>query len=140
MPNYMFVHPVLGVTAVGLMLAAFAMKAGEHRYWTLHYITGIAAGVAGITAFSAAIVTVVMRWMQTGGHPNLPLVANVHLVLAILGLIALTAQVGLGLAVHYVLGGPPRFLRYHRRNARVVVVLAICIMILGLATLSTLMV
>ena len=46
----------------------------------------------------------------------------------------------LGLAVHYVLGGPPGFLRYHRRNARLLVVLAIGILLLGLATLGALMV
>jgi len=140
MPNYMFVHPVLGLAAVCLILAAFAMKAGEHKFWTLHYITGLLAGVTGITAFSVAILVVARRFVDTGGHPNLPLVANVHLVLACLGLLALTAQVALGLAVHYVLGGPPRFLRYHRRNARLLVVLAVAILLLGLATLSTLMV
>ena len=140
MPNYMFVHPVLGLAAVGLILAAFAMKAGEHRFWTLHYITGLLAGAAGITAFSAAIVVVARRYAETGGHPNLPLVTNVHLVLACLGLLALSAQVALGLAVHYVLGGPPRFLRFHRRNARLLVVLALGILLLGLATLGTLMV
>ena len=140
MPNYMFVHPVLGLTAVGLILTAFTMKAGQHRFWTLHYITGLLAGGVGMAAFSAAIVAVVRRWLETGGHPNLPLVANVLLVLATLGLLALAAQVTLGLAVGYVLGGPPRFLRYHRRNGRLLVVLAIGILILGLATLSTLMV
>ena len=61
-------------------------------------------------------------------------------VLALLGLLALVVQVTLGLAVHYVLGGPPRFLRYHRRNARLLVVLAIGISILGLAALIGLMV
>jgi hypothetical protein len=70
--------------------------------------------------------------------PNLPLVANVHLVLATLGLLALSVQVALGLAVHYVMGGPPRYLRYHRRNGRVLVVLAVGILLLGLATVSAL--
>ena len=140
MPNYMFVHPVLGLTAVGLILTAFAMKAGEHKFWTLHYLTGLSAGAAGLTAFSVAIVVVLRRTVETGGHASLPLVANVHLVLACLGLLALTVQVALGLAVHYVLGGPPRYLRFHRRNARLLVVLAISILLLGLATLSTLMV
>jgi len=140
MPNYMFAHPLLGLAAVGLILAAFSMKAGQHRYWTLHYVTGLLAGGAGITAFSAAILVVLRRIADTGGHPNLPLVANAHLVLAVLGLVALTVQVGLGLAVHYVLGGPPRFLRFHRRNARLLVVLSLGILLLGLATLSALMV
>ena len=136
----MFAHPVLGLAAVTLILAAFAMKAGQHKFWTLHYATGLLAGAVGVTAFSAAIMVVARRYAETGGHPNLPLVASAHLVLATLGLLALTVQVGLGLAVHYVLGGPPRFLRYHRRNARLLVVLAIGILLLGLATLSALMV
>ena len=140
MPNYMFAHPVLGLAAVGLILAAFAMKAGQHKFWTLHYVTGLLAGGVGISAFSVALVVVARRYAETGGHPNLPLVTNVHLVLASLGLLALTAQVALGLAVHYVLGGPPRFLRFHRRNARLLVVLALGILLLGLATLTTLMV
>jgi hypothetical protein len=138
MPNYMFVHPVLGLAAVGLILAAFAMKAGQHRFWTLHYITGGLAGVVGVSAFSVAILAVIRRYMETGGHPNLPLVASAHLALASVGLVALSTQVALGLAVHYVLGGPPRFLRFHRRNARLLVVLAIGILLLGLATLGTL--
>jgi len=136
----MFAHPALGLAAVTLILAAFAMKAGQHRFWTLHYLTGLLAGGVGVTAFSAAIWVVARRYAETGGHPNLPLVANAHLVLATLGLVTLIVQVGPGLAVHYVLGGPPRFLRYHRRNARLLVVLAIGILLLGLATLSELMV
>jgi hypothetical protein len=64
----------------------------------------------------------------------------VHLGLATLGLLALAIQAALGLAVHYVLGGPPRYLRYHRRNARILVILAIAIFLLGLATLGSLMV
>ena len=136
----MFAHPLLGLAAVGLILAAFSMKAGQHKYWTLHYLTGLLAGGVGVIAFSAAIAVILRRYADTGGHPSLPLVANAHLVLATLGLTALVLQVGLGLAVHFVLGGPPRFLRYHRRNARVLVVLTIGILILGLATLSALMV
>jgi len=136
----MFAHPALGLAAVTLILAAFAMKAGQHRFWTLHYFTGLLAGGVGITAFSAAIWVVARRYAETGGHPNLPLMANAHLVLATLGLVTLIVQMSLGLALHYVLGGPPRFLRYHRRNARLLVVLAIGILLLGLATLSALMV
>ena len=138
MPSYMFAHPVLGLAAVALILAAFAMKTGQRRFWTVHYLTGLLAGVVGLTAFSVAILVVARRYADTGGHPHLPLVANVHLVLAVLGLLVLVVQVALGLAVHYVLGGPPRFLRYHRRNARLLVVLAIGLLLLGLATLSTL--
>jgi hypothetical protein len=140
MPGYMFAHPVLGLAAVTLILAAFAMKAGQTKYWTLHYATGLAAGATGITAFSVAILAVARRYVDTGGHPNLAPVASAHLVLASLGLIVLTVQVALGLAVHYVLGGAPRFLRFHRRNARLLVFVAIGILLLGLATLSTLMV
>ena len=140
MPGYMFVHPLLGMAAVGLILTAFSLKAGEHKFWTLHYATGLLAGAAGVTAFSVAIIMVLRLSADTGGHPGLPFVANVHLVLAALGLAALLLQVGLGLAVHYVLGGPPRFLRYHRLNARVLVVLSIGILLLGLATLSAIMV
>jgi hypothetical protein len=136
----MFAHPLLGMAAVGLILAAFTLKAGEHKFWTLHYITGLLAGGVAIAAFSVAIAAVVRRRFDSRGHLNLPLVANVHLVLATLGLLALNVQVALGPAVHYVLGGPPRYFRYHRRNARVLVVLAIGILLLGLATLSALMV
>jgi hypothetical protein len=128
------------MAAVGLILTAFSMKAGEHKFWRLHYITGLLAGGVGIAAFSAAIAAVVRRWFDSAGHPNLPLVANVHLVLATLGLLALSVQVALGLAVQHVMGGPPRYLRYHRRNGRVLVVLAVGILLLGLATVSALMV
>src|SRR5437763_4856973 len=134
----MFAHPVLGLATVTLILAAFTMNAGQHRFWTLHYLTGLLAGGVGLTAFSVAILAVARRYADTGGHPNLPLVANIHLVLASLGLLALTVQVGLGLAVHYALGGPPRYLRFHRRDGRVLVVLAIAILLLGLAALIAL--
>ena len=136
----MFAHPLLGLAAVGLILTAFSLKAGQRKFWTLHYLTGLLAGAAGITAFSVAIAAVMQRMADNGGHAKLPPVAGLHLVLATLGLLALIVQVGLGLAVHYVLGGPPRFLRFHRRNARVLVILAIGILILGLATLASLMV
>src|SRR5258708_20414285 len=76
MPNYMFAHPVLGLATVTLILAAFTMKAGQHKFWTLHYLTGLLAGGVGITAFSAALLIVARRYAETGGHPHLPPVAN----------------------------------------------------------------
>lgn len=140
MPNYMFAHPVLGITAVSLILAAFAMKAGRHKFWTLHYATGLLAGAAGIVAFSVAIWAVLRRWVESGGQTRLPYSAGLHLTAASLGLLALIAQVTLGLLVHYTLGGAPKFLRFHRRNARVLVFPAVVIALLGAATLGLLMV
>ena len=136
----MFVHPALGLTAIGLILGAFAMKAGQRKFWRLHYVTGLTAGAAGIAAFSVAIWAVLRRWFESGGQTRLPFIASVHLAAASLGLLALITQVTLGLLVHNVLGGPPKFLRFHRRNARLLVILAIAISVLGLATLGMLMV
>jgi hypothetical protein len=60
-------------------------------------------------------------------------------VLATLVVLALAAQVTLGLAVRYILGGPPRYLRYHRATGRVLAVLASAAFLLGLATLGMMM-
>ncbi|MEP7357736.1 MAG: hypothetical protein ABI847_10885 [Anaerolineales bacterium] len=139
MPSYMLLHPALGLTTVSLIFAAFAMKAGRHKFWTLHYATGLLAGGAGLAAFSAAVWAVMRRWSENGGQSALPLIAGVHLTAASLVLLALVVQVGLGLAVHYVLGGAPKFLRYHRFNSRVLVALAVVVLFLGVATLGTLM-
>jgi hypothetical protein len=138
MPNYMFLHPLLGMLAVGLILGAYRLKAGRPRGWRLHYATGLLAAVTALAAFGVALWAVARRAAETGAM-NLPPAAGLHLVLASLVVLALAAQMALGLAVRYVLGGPPRFLRYHRANGRVLAGLAIVTFLLGLMTLGTLM-
>src|SRR5258708_31209074 len=108
MPNYMFAHPVLGLATVTLILAAFTMKAGQHKFWTLHYLTGLLAGGVGITAFSAALLIVARRYAETGGHPNLPPAAHVPPGVAALGFLAPAVQGGVGVGGPTRLSRPPR--------------------------------
>jgi hypothetical protein len=136
----MFLHPSLGLAALALILAAFALKAGRRKFWTLHYGTGLAAGVAALGALGVALWAAGRRILETGGNPGLPRITTLHLTVATLGVAILLVQIGLGLAVRYALGGPPRFLRFHRRNARLLVGFAIAILVLGLGTLAGIMI
>ncbi len=140
MPSYMYVHPVLGLLAVTLILTAFALKAGRRKAWTLHYATGLSAGAAGLAALGVALWAVGARMAQTGGNPGLPRITTLHFMVAGVGVLVLMAQVGLGLAVRYMVGGPPRFLRHHRRNGWLLAGLAVAILLLGLATLAGIMI
>lgn len=133
MPSYMWFHPALGALTIALIFTAFALNAGRHKAGTLHSVVGGLAGLSGLAAFAVA-------WWAVGRWGlQLPWPGNLHFLLAALTLGLLLAQVALGLAVHFVLGGPPRFLRFHRRLARVLVVVAAVTLLLGLATASRLM-
>jgi len=137
MPSYMMIHPFVGLMAVGLIVAAFIMKVGRRKFWGLHYWTGGAAFLVAGTALTIAILAIMRRTVETDGHMGLPPVVLVHLLLAIFGLLSLLMQVGLGLAMRYVLGGPPRFYRFHKLNSRILILIAAAILGFGLLTLGT---
>lgn len=136
MPPYMAIHPVFGLLAVSLILTAFIMKAGPHKYWELHYWTGTAAFVAGWLALSIALLAIMRRMAETQGGMGLPTVLLVHFMLAVLGLLVLLIQFGLGLAMRFVVGGPPRFYKYHKFNGRLLASLSVLILIFGVLTLG----
>jgi hypothetical protein len=135
MPAYLLLHPAAGILAVGLILLAYWMKVGRPRFWRLHYWTGASAGLAGAAALGLAIWTVVRRSLDSAGTPGMPAIALAHLGLAALGIMLLALQVGLGLAMRLVIGGPPRFYRYHRLNARLLAGTAAVVLVFGAATL-----
>jgi hypothetical protein len=132
----MVIHPVFGLLAVTLILSAFVMKVGPRKFWDLHYWTGTAAFVAGWVALGIAILAIMRRMDETQGDMGLPLVLLFHLFVAILGLLVLLIQFGLGLAMRFVIGGPPRFYKYHKLNARILAGTAVVILILGVLTLG----
>jgi hypothetical protein len=139
MPRYMFIHPILGLLAVTLILSAFALKAGRRKFRTVHYAAGLAAALAAGAALVVALWAVGRLALEAGGLPVLPRLTTLHLSVALLGVALLVVQVGLGLAVRYVRGGPPRLLRFHRRNGRLLALLAVAILLLGLGTLAGMM-
>jgi len=135
MPSYMAIHPVVGALAVALILTAFIMKAGPHKFWELHYWTGTAAFVAGWLALGLALLAIMRRMAETQGEMGLPWVLLVHFLLAILGLLVLVIQFGLGIAMRVVIGGPPKFLRFHKANAYLLAGLAVLILVFGILSL-----
>jgi hypothetical protein len=136
MPPYMVIHPVFGILAVALILTAFFMKVGPHKFWELHYWTGTAAFGFGWLALGLAILAIMRRMAETQGAMGLPLVLLIHFMLATLGLLVLIIQFGLGLAMRFVIGGPPRFYKYHKLNARILAGMAALIFIFGLLSLG----
>ena len=135
MPNYMLIHPVFGILAITLILGAFSMKVGRHKFWELHYWTGGAAFVAGWVALTVALLAIMRRMAENSGQTGLPVVVLIHFLLALLGLLLLAIQAGLGLAMRVVIGGPPKFYRYHKLNSRLLAGTALAILIFGAATL-----
>ena len=55
MPAYMYIHPFFGALVVALILGAFAMKVGRRKFRKLHYVTGLAAFAAALTAIGIAV-------------------------------------------------------------------------------------
>jgi hypothetical protein len=134
--SFVDLHPAFGILAIALMLIAYSLKAGPHKFWQLHYYTGVAAGLAGVAAFVAALLAIGQQSADPNGPPGLPGSALIHFMLSLMLMLSLVTQVVLGLLMRVVIGGPPRFLPYHRINSRILLVLAIATFLFGFITLQ----
>lgn len=142
MPAYMYIHPFFGALVVALILGAFAMKVGRRKFRKLHYATGLAAFAAALTAIGIA-VGALTRFSTEIGDPLdvLPLVTfGPHAILAAIALLALLAQVGMGVTMRLFKRTIGRVFPFHRRNARLLVGLILLVLVLGLATVGLILV
>jgi hypothetical protein len=135
--SYIDLHPALGVLAIALMLVAYSLKAGSHKFWQLHYWTGIAAALCGVAAFVVALLAIGQQAADPNAPAGLPGTALVHFMLAVMLMLSLLLQATLGILMRVVIGGPPKFLPLHRINARILLGLAIATFLFGFITIAT---
>jgi hypothetical protein len=136
MIDFVDLHPVFGTLAIALMLIAYGLKTGPHKFWQLHYWTGIGAGVAGVAAFVAALLVIGYQSSDPNAPAGLSGTALVHFMLSLMLMLSLVTQVVLGLLMRFVIGGPPKFLPLHRINSRILLGLAIATFLFGFLTLA----
>ena len=146
MPAYMYIHPFFGALVVALILGAFAMKIGRRKFRKLHYVTGLAAFAAALTAAGIAAWATWYKFYDEIGDPLEELSPTIwttllpHTILAILVLLTLLAQVGMGATMRVFKRATGRVFPFHRRNARLLVRLVVLASLLGLATVGLILV
>jgi len=134
-PSYLFVHPVVGLPAVGLILGAFAMKTRKRYYYNLHYVTGLCAFVIAFAARSIAVWAALRALAEGIDLARTVPTLRPHSLLASLVFLSLLVQTVMGLTMYLARGTQTRVIRLHRGNARILVGLAAIILLLGLTTL-----
>ena len=142
MPAYMYIDPFFGALAAALILGAFAMKVGRRKFRKLHYTTGLAAFAAALTAIGIAL-RAPTRFSTEIGDPfdALTLITfGPHAVLVAIALLALLAQVNMGVTMLLFKRTTGRVFSVHRLNARLLVGLILLAFLLGLATVGLMLV
>ena len=135
MPAYLFVHPVFGLAAVGLIFGAFAMKTRKRYYYNLHYATGLCAFVIVFAARSIAVWAALRASAEGINVAEIVPTLRPHSLLASLVFLSLLVQTVMGLTMYLTRGTQIRIIRLHRGNARILVGLAAITLLLGLTTL-----
>ena len=129
MEAYQWIHPGVAAFAILLFAATAWTKLGPKKYFRLHY------GLAGATV-TMMIVTIglgVYTIVRCDCRDGWPLTVFVHGLVAALFLLFLLGQATMGVSM-LLFGRRPRLFRTHRRNAKILLGLAVPLVLLGLTT------
>ena len=134
MESYQWIHPAVAAFAILLFAATAWTKLGPKKYFRLHY------GLAGatVTMMIATIGLGVYTIVRCDCRDDWPLTVFIHGLVALLFLVFLLAQATMGVTM-LLFGRKPRLWRTHRRNAKILVGLAVPLILLGLTTLVLLL-
>ena len=134
MEAYQWIHPAVGLSAVLLLAATAWTKLGPKKYFRLHY------GLAGatVTMIIAAIGLGIYTIVRCDCLDDWPPTVFIHALLAGLFLLFLLAQATMGVTM-LLFGRKPRLWRTHRRNAKVLLGLAVPLVLLGVTTVVLLL-
>ena len=134
MEAYQLIHPLVALFAVLLFAATAWAKLGPKKYYRLHY------GLAGatVTMMIATIGLGIYTVLRCDCLDDWPPTVFVHAIVAFLFLVFLLGQATMGVSM-LLFGRKERLFRTHRRNARVLIGLAVPLVLLGLTTLVLLL-
>ena len=134
MEAYQLVHPAVAVSAVLLLAATAWTKLRPRKYFRLHY------GLAGatVTMMIATIGIGLSAFIRCDCPDDWPPTLFIHGPLAFLFLLFLLGQATMGVSM-LVFGRKPRLWRTHRRNAKILLGLAVPLILLGVTTLVLLL-
>ncbi len=138
-PTYLFVHPLLGALAVGLVLLAYGLKAGSRKHHLAHYLAGLGALGMMMFAVGFAVYALSRRTDELGQFPELFGTFTPHYYLAIALLFMLTLQVGLGISMRLRLDWIPAVRRWHWRVSQAVLSLTALLALMGVPTFFVLL-
>ena len=134
MEAYQWIHPAVGVSAVLLLAATAWTKLGPKKYFRLHY------GLAGatITMILATVGLAIYTILRCDCLDEWPVTVFIHGIVVFLFLLFLLGQATMGVSM-LLFGRKPRLWRTHRRNAKVLIGIAVPLVLLGLTTLVLLL-
>ncbi|MBI4416036.1 MAG: hypothetical protein HY557_03530 [Euryarchaeota archaeon] len=129
----LLLHPIVGLLAIALLLAAFTAKVRTRKQYVVHYALGMSSLALSSLAFALGFLTF-FQAAREGVEFEETLVF--HLIAAAVLFVVLLAQARMGLAMwrrkrHDV------YLARHRATARILVVLAVLLAVLGAVTFVT---
>ena len=134
MEAYQWIHPAVALFAVSLFAATARTKLGPKKYFRLHYGLAGATVTMMIVAIGLAIYTI----LRCDCLDDLPFTIFIHGFLAFLFILFLLGQAAMGVSM-LVFGRQPRLWRTHRRNAKILLGLAVPLILLGVTTLVLLL-
>ena len=134
MEAYQWIHPAVGLSAIVLFAATAWTKLGPKKYFRLHY------GLAGatVTMVIATIGLGIYTIVRCDCPDDWPVSFPFHLLLALLFLVFVLGQAAMGVSM-LLFGRKPRLFRTHRRNARILLGLAVPLILLGVTTVVLLL-
>ena len=134
MEAYQLIHPAVAAFAVLLFAATAWTKLGPKKYYRVHY----ALAGSMVTMMIVAIGLAAYAFIRCDCQDDWPLTVFIHGFVAALFLLFLLAQATMGVSM-LLFGRKPRLWRTHRRNAKILVGLAVPLILLGLTTLTLLL-
>ena len=134
MEAYQLIHPAVGVSAILLLAATAWTKLGPRKYFRLHY------GLAGatVTMMLVTIGLALYTILRCDCLDDWPATVFIHGIVVFLFLLFLLGEATMGVSM-LLFGRKPRLWRTHRRNAKVLLGLAVPLILLGLTTLTLLL-
>ncbi len=135
MEGYQFIHPGVAIATLLLLSATAWSKMRSRKYYRLHYFLASVTVPAVLLTLGLAVYTVI----RCDCDDNWPFSIFVHLAVAVLLTGFVLGQATMGVSM-LLFGRKPRLFRVHRINARIVLGLAGVVLLLGVTTLTLLLV
>ncbi len=134
MEAYQWIHPAVAALAILLFASTAWTKLGPKKYYRVHY------GLAGstVTMMIVAIGLAIYTILRCDCLDDWPPTVFIHGFVALLFLVFLLGQATMGVTM-LLFGRKPRLWRAHRRNAKILLGLAVPLILLGLTTLVLLL-
>ena len=135
MEGYQWIHPGVAIATLLLVSVTAWSKMRSRKYFRLHYVLASVTVPAVLLTLSLAVYTVI----RCDCDDNWPFSLWFHLAVAVLLTGFVLGQATMGVSM-LLFGRKPRLFRVHIINARIVMGLAGVVLLLGVTTLTLLLV